>query len=293
MELYYKRKVNATAYLFIAPFFIFLAMFWLFPMINVFILSFQKDGILAPATWVGLDNYRKIFSNPEFLNDFLNNLFYVIVIVPSGSIIMGITLSVLLREKTRITSFFESVYFLPLLLSMVTAGTLMYFLFSSNGPINYVLLQLGLGEINWFGNPILAKLVICFLEVWKGDTFFIFIYVAALRAIPEEYYEACFLDGASRFQTIRYITLPLIKGTILFCVTMSTIWSFQIFDSIYVTTGGGPLKTTRSVVQEIYLSTFKHNDPGLGAALSIVFLVVILGVSLVQSKVLNTKSDSR
>lgn len=293
MERNLKRKVHASAYLFIAPFFIFLALFWLFPMLNVFVLSLQKDGILAPATWVGFENYRKIFTNPEIFNDFLHNLFYVIVIVPSGSIIMGITLSVLLREKARLTSFFESVFFLPLLLSMVTAGVLMYFLFSSNGPINYVLLQLGLGEVNWFGNPVLAKLVICFLEVWKGDTFFIFIYIAALRAIPEEYYEACLLDGSSRLQTFRYITLPLIKGTILFCVTMSTIWSFQIFDSIYVTTDGGPLKASRSVVQEIYLATFKHNDPGQGAALSIVFLVIILGVSVLQSKVLATKSDSR
>ena len=278
---------NVIGYTFIAPYFLFLLLFSLIPLVRVFILSFQNEGILVPATWVGVDNYIKVFTTPEYFKYFQNNLIYLVLNVPLGNL-MGLTLALLVRKKTRASTIFESIYFLPLLLSMVVAGVLMNYLFSLYGPINYVLKSFGLAEINWFGDPLLAKIFISILEVWKGDTFFVFIYLAALRTIPDEYFEACSIDGGGYWKTLWYVTLPLIKGTILFCVTMSTIWCFQIFDSIVATTYSRPLNGTTSMVFEIYRTTFKHNNVGIGSALSVLFLIVILIVSFVQMKTMNS-----
>lgn len=274
---------NIAGYAFIAPYFIFLLVFNFIPLIRVFILSFQTEGILRPATWVGLNNYRKVISTPEYFGYFKNNLIYLLFNVPLGNL-MGFSLALLVRKKTLFSRVFESIYFLPLLLSMVVAGVLFNYVFSIFGPLNYILHIAGLPEINWFSDALLSKIFISLLEVWKGDTFFVFIYLAALRVIPDEYYDSCKIDGAGYWKTLWFITIPLIKGTILFCITMSTIWCFQIFDSIVSTTYGGPLGGTTSIVFGIYRNTFKHNYVGVGAALSVLFLLVILTVSAVQIK---------
>lgn len=282
---------NLAGYTFIAPFFLFLVVFSLIPMVRVLTLSFQTEGIIRPATWVGIDNYAKIFRTPEYFSYFLNNLVYVLIELPFGQL-MAFSLALLLRRKAKASSFFETLVFLPLLLSMVAAGVLMYYMFSQSGPVNSLARLLGLAPVNWFGKPGPAKVFIAILEIWKGDTFFVFIYLAALRAIPAEYEEAARLDGASAWQMLTRVTIPLLRGTILFCVTMLTIWAFQIFDSIFVTTAGGPLGGTTSLVFEIYRSTFKHNDAGLGATLSVLFLMVILTISLLQQKLMAGHNDA-
>lgn len=285
-----RLKKNITGYSLIAPYFVFLTVFSLIPIIRVLILSFQTEGILSPATWVGLDNYSRVFLTPEYLDSFKNNLVYLMLNVPLGNI-MGLGLALIIRKKTRASAVFETIYFLPLLLSMVVAGVLMNYVFSLNGPLNYVLYSMGFPEINWFADPFLAKVFISFLEVWKGDTFFVFIYLAALRAIPDEYLEASRIDGGGYWKTLWHVILPLIRGTILFCVTMATIWNFQIFDSIVSTTYGGPLGGTTSMVFEIYKTTFKSNNVGVGAALSVLFLFVILAVSMAQMKTMDDEVE--
>jgi multiple sugar transport system permease protein len=286
----FKRNLNKniTGYGFILPFFIFSVTFALIPLLWVFKLSFQDGGIIQPAKWVGFANYITLLKNKDYLNYFLNNFVLLLMIVPFAQCI-AFLLAILLKQKSRSSSVLEAIFFLPLLISMIAAGILALYVFSIEGPVNYVLSFAGINPINWLGNSFRAKVVITILETWKGATFHTFIYIAAIRAIPSDYYEVAYIEGAKFWQVLFRVTIPLIKGTILFCFTMSTIWVLQIFDSIYVTTFGGPLQSTASVVFEIYLTTFKHNHVGQGAALSIVFLLVILVISRLQMRFL--KSD--
>jgi ABC-type sugar transport system permease subunit len=280
-------KKSMSAYFFLLPFYIFSFLFAILPLFWVFKLSFQTEGVLKPAEWVGLENYIKIFRNEEYFGYLLNNFTFISLTVPFGQLFAFI-IALLLRKKTKISPLFEGIFFLPLLISMVAAGVVMLYIFSRTGPVNYLLSLFGIEELNWFGHPFRAKVVIAVLEIWKGGTFHTFIYLAALRAIPAEYYEVARIAGARFFQTLRHVTIPLIRHSMLFCITMTTIWGLQIFDSIYSTTQGSPLNSTVSVVYEVYKTSFKHNNIGLGAALSILFLFVILIISTIQRKVMRT-----
>ncbi len=280
-------RKHGAAYAFVIPFFVFSIAFSVVPIIRVLVLSFQKGGFLAPPSWVGLKNYTTFFSDSRYLLFFLNNIVFLLLIVPMGQVI-AFSLALMLQERTRMSPFFEAVFFLPLLISMVAASVIIAYFFGTHGPINYVLSAMGAGEIDWLGNPFRAKLVIAILELWKGATFYTFIYIAALRAIPDDYFQAAKIEGAGVFTTIRRITIPLVRHAIFFCFTMTSIWTLQIFDSVYVTTQGGPLDATTSVVFSIYRTTFKNNEVGLGSAISIVFLVFILLFTVVQIRLSRT-----
>lgn len=125
------------------------------------------------------------------------------------------------------------------------------------------------------------------IELWKGVGLYVFVYLSALRAIPSDYFEVAKIEGARPFQTLLRVTIPLVRRTIFFCITMTFIWQIQIFDSVYTTTQGGPYQTTKTVVNSIYETTFTNNKPGLGSALSVCFLVVILLVTAVQNHFTN------
>lgn len=285
-----KRKIqdNIQGYLFILPFCVFCFIFSILPIMWLAKLSFQTQGILQPAEWIGLENYNYIFTHREYIDYFLNTLVYVALIVPFGQL-YGFSLALLIKAKTKVNSVFETIYFIPLLISVVAASILIKYMFSYSGPVNYIVDYIGIPQIKWLSNPILAKVVISILEIWRGCTFYTFIYVAALRAVPEDYYEYASIEGAGKIVTLTRITMPLIKNTILLCFVMTTIWVFQIFDSIFVLTNGGPMGATTSIVFNIYTTSFKHSNPGLGAATAMLFLFVILIVSGVQRKLL--KSD--
>jgi multiple sugar transport system permease protein len=282
-----RLRKSISGYLFIFPFCILCFTFSVLPILWLVRLSFQSEGILLPAQWVGLKNYLFIFTHREYLGYLVNTIIYLIIIVPLGQF-YGFGLALLLKAKTKLHSLFETVYFVPLLISMVAASILVRYLFSYTGPVNYILGLVGISQIKWLADPFLAKVVVSILEIWKGCTFYTFIYVAALRAVPTDYYDCAQIEGAGRYRILRSITLPMVKNTILLCVVMTTIWVFQIFDSIFVLTNGGPLDATSSIVFNIYITSFKHSNPGLGAATALLFLVIILIISTIQRKILHS-----
>lgn len=282
-----RLKHSTVAYGFVFPFFLFSITFGIIPIFQVVVLSFQTGGFLGARDWAGWQSYVEVFLEPENLQSFLNNLTYLIMMVPIGQL-LAFSIAVPLRDKTRFSALFETIVFLPLLISMVAAGIVILYIFGSRGPVNYLLRSVGIGELNWLGDPFRAKVVISVLEIWKGATFYTFIYIAALRSIPDAFFEAADIEGAGWLRKLWMITLPLIRHTIFFCVIMTSIWNLQIFDSIYVTTKGGPLNATSSVVFQIYQTTFKHNEVGTGAALSIVFLIFILIFTALQLRFANT-----
>ena len=277
-----KREI-ASGYLFILPFMLLLAVFAILPIFMTFLQSFEQGGTVGPRTFVGLKNYMTILADRKYLDYLFNNFLYIVMALPVGQVI-AFGLALYLRRSTLLSPLFETIYFMPLLISMVAASVMMSYLFSVNGPINYLLELMDFSAPNWLKEPWSARVVIVILEIWKGCTFYIYIYVAALRGIPNDYYEVGLIEGASSWQMLCRVTLPLMRNSILLCVVMSTIWQFQLFDSVYTTTYGGPLNSTKSIVYAIYELTFKNNLTGLGAALSMLFLVIILLITALQLK---------
>lgn len=283
-------KEQLISYSFISPFLILAILFTFIPIVMIIKISFQEGSLLntSDLQWIGFQNYLEVFNEKQYINSILNNFFFICLVVPAGMII-SLSLALLIRQKSKLNAFFESVFFFPLLISMVSASIIIAYLLSMKGPLNYVLSLFDIMPLNWFGNPTLAKVSVVLLELWKGATFYVFIFLAALRGMPAEYSEAARIDGANRWQETWKITLPLIKHSILLSVVLTTIFQFQIFESIYMLTGGGPLRTSEGIVFNIYKTTFVNDEIGIGAALSVVFLIIILTISLIQMKVL--KSD--
>ncbi|MFD0714344.1 carbohydrate ABC transporter permease [Paenibacillus sp. GCM10027626] len=287
-----KVKHHLISYSFILPYMLFAVLFTFLPFFVIIVLSFYQGTLLdlSSLKFVGFANFAKVFSNAStYLSAFYNSLFYAAVIIPAGQI-TALVLAFLIRRKSKLNAFYETVFFSPIIISMTAAGVILAYVLAKTGPLNYLLSLAGFPEINWFGDPVMAKLGVGVLEIWKGATFYTFIYIAALRNIPADYLDAAKIDGANWWQEIWSISLPLIKNAILLGIVMTTIFMFQIYDSIYILTGGGPLRGSESVVFFIYRITLLDDQIGLGAAMSILFLIFILIVSLVQLKLL--KSDT-
>ncbi|WP_135546726.1 carbohydrate ABC transporter permease [Paenibacillus cymbidii] len=290
------RKANLTrhliSYSFLFPYLLLAAVFAFLPFAVIIILSFTQGTLLDidSLKWIGFGNYTKLFANlSTYAKAFLNSLFYAAVIIPAGQL-TALALAFLIRRKSKANAVFETVFFSPIIISMTAAGVILAYVLAKTGPLNYVLSLFGIAGINWFGDPVMAKLGVGILEIWKGATFYTFIYIAALRNIPADYFDAAKIDGAGLWHEIWHLSLPLIKNAILLSVVMTTIFVFQIYDSIYILTGGGPLRGSESVVFFIYRVTIQDDQIGLGAAISIVFMLFVMLISLLQMKLL--KSDT-
>jgi ABC-type sugar transport system permease subunit len=279
---YHLKKLLVT-YSFIFPFLVFIVIFSFIPIVQLFFYSFRSGSILGKMPFAGFANYIRLFSTKNYLAGFVTSLVLVIFSIPITQII-AFTLAILLKRKIHLASaFFETVYFLPLLVSMVGAGVVMSYLFSPNAPINYLIQLTGLKPVNWLGTPAGARTVIVVIETWKDIGFYVFVYLTAIRVIPEDYYEVAKIEGANIFQVLFRITIPLLQRTIFYCLTMVFIWQSQIFDSAYITTRGGPFNTTKTVVYNIYETTFLLNRPGLGSSIAVFFLAVILAITAIQN----------
>ena len=261
------------------------------PLGYVLYLSFQKGTLLnSQLTFSGFKNYLSVIRSKDFQNSFRNSLIYIVFIVPVGQVI-SLFFARLLRRKTTLNGIFETVYFLPMLVSMVAASVVIAYVLSQKGPINYLLQSLGLPAVNWLGDAMNARISLMILEIWKSGSFFIFVYMAAIRALPEDCCEAAKIDGANRWQEFFHIILPMLHNTIVLGVIMSTIWQFQIFESVYMLTGGGPLKKTETVVYSIYQYSFQYSKIGMGSAASVMFLLMIALVSLFEMALLREKKE--
>jgi multiple sugar transport system permease protein len=284
-------KKNLTAYSFIAPFFIFISLFSFFPMFKILVLSVKKTGVFTDnARIVWFKNFVEILKTKQYIDAFLNNLYYILMEVPS-CIILTLIIAFLLQKKNSLNSVFETVFFLPLLLSMSAAAVVVAYVLSMRGPLNFLLSLFKIEPLNWFGEIGKARVAILVLELWKGSAFFIYTFLAALRNIPKEYSEAAKIDGANLLRQIFHIKLPLIKNTILINTVMTTIWQFQIFESVYLLTGGGPLKKTETIVYNIYRLSFEFDNIGVASAMALLFMLIILTISSLQSRMLKSNIE--
>ncbi len=290
-----KRKIRdyAVSYSFLLPFAVFFIVFTLIPIGYVFYLSVHDGNFLqAKFDWVGMKNFKDVFVTPDFQNAFKNTFVYMLIEVPVSQF-FGIFFALLIRKKTRFSHACEIIFFLPMLISMVVASVLISYIISNNGPLNLLFQFLGLQPVSWLNGKFSAKIAVMILELWKGGTFFIFVYMSAMRSLPADCLESARIDGANAVQETVHVILPLIRNAIILCVTMNTIWQFQIFESVYMLTNGGPLGATQTVIYEIYQYSFKYYRVGFGAAASLVFLLVILLIYGLENLLLRERKTGK
>ncbi|HEU0114613.1 MAG TPA: sugar ABC transporter permease [Thermomicrobiales bacterium] len=287
----YRWRRAMTAYAFLLPNAVFFVVFLLIPIVYLFFLTFHNGGIITPARFVGLTNWRSVLSDDLVRTCIANTAYYCILAIPAVFVI-GMILALCLQRIPRGSGFFRSLFYLPTLTPYVTAALIWLFVVQRDfGALNLVLGLFGIPPQNWIGSPTLVMPSIAMLEVWRGVGFWTLLFLAALLALPAELYQAATIDGANAWQRFVHITLPLLRPTFFFAVVMATIWNVQLFDSVSILTDGGPANASATVVWYIYKAMFQFNDKtGFAAALSFLLLLFILVLTSIELRLLRKRA---
>ena len=280
------RREAGIGYLFASPWIIGFLVFTLYPILSSLFYSFTNFNTFNTPLWVGWSNYAAIFRNPDFRTALGNTLYYVIISVPLN-LVLGVLVGLLLAQKTFGVRLYRTIYYLPNVLSVVAVSFLWKFLFDPNGPINRFIELLGIPTPPvWLADRQFIKPAIIIMGAWGvGAT--VIIFLAAIKGVPLELYEAATIDGAGSFRKFRVITLPAISPTIYFNLIMGIIGSFQSFLTAYIMVGGGPNKASYFYGQLIYEMAFRDSRMGYASALSWILLLIILAITVVAIKTSN------
>ncbi len=290
-----ETRETLTAYTFIAPNFIGFCIFTLIPILFAIALSFSEWDGVNEITFVGLDNFVRLFSDKNFITSFLNTIIYVCGTVPL-TIVFSLALALLLNQKIFGRNFFRTVTFFPYVASLVAVAAVWNFLFSpAMGPINQLLSALGVEELpKWAAGSDTAMLTVILFSVWKSVGYYTVIYIAGLQGVKLDLYEAASLDGANRWQKFVNVTLPQLSSTTFFVTIMVVIYSFKVFDQMYMITQGGPGKSTIVLVYQIYNEAFIGSpEYGYASAIAMVLFAMVLTVTIVQFKAGQEKDVSK
>ena len=267
---------------FLAPNLALRAIFLFLPILWALQLSFQDSQGFGSPEWVGLKNYARLIGDPVFWQSFGNTIVFTILTVPI-TMVGGLGLAVLMNSVLPARGVFRTLIVLPMVISGVASGMIATIIFyQSNGIINKVLSAVGLNPVAWQSEGWPALISVVIVAIWLRIGFNMIIYLAGLQGIEPELYEAARIDGAGRWQQLRSITVPLVGPSTFFLLIMNVIASFQVFDLIFVMTGGGPGNSTSVLVTYAYRNGFQIREQGYGAAIGIVILVITLLFTLVQ-----------
>ncbi|SDO57450.1 carbohydrate ABC transporter membrane protein 1, CUT1 family [Nakamurella panacisegetis] len=273
---------TAWVLFFLLPSAIPLTIFTFVPMVASFWVSLHKWNLISPAKWVGFANYRKLIADPQTVKIFLHTLAYIAGYLPLVYI-GGLTLAIALNKKMAGRSFFRAAIFLPVVTSWVVVALVWQWLLNpSNGLVDEVLGFLHLPQPGWWTDPSWAIPSVILASAWKDLGFVMVILLAGLQSIPTDLYEAAEVDGATGWQRFRRITFPLLSPSTFFVVVISLINGFQVFDQVFVMTGGGPEGSSQVVVGQIYNLTFRYGRAGDASALSWMLFIVILLITAIQ-----------
>lgn len=288
--------ISNMAYFFVLPNLLIFGVFVLFPMILNFYYAFTGGTNLFPQDrpFVGLDNFQTLFDCGNFLDPntcnqdnfwraVYNSTFFVIIQVV-GMVVFSLITALVLNRKIKARGFFRSVFFYPVLLSPVVVALIWRWILQREGLLNGVLNTMGMDSIPFLFDPTWARFWVIFVSIWAYMGFYTLILLAGLQSIPSNLYEAGLIDGTTDWQAFRYITMPMLMPTMFVVLVLSLIRAVQIFDSVYVLTGGGPGTANLFMVQYIYNTGFSNQVRifGLAAAASVLMAVVLLIFTLIQ-----------
>jgi multiple sugar transport system permease protein len=267
---------------YLLPLLIGLMVFTIGPIFAALILSFTDWDLLTPPEWIGLGNYRDLFTRPVFWTILGNTLYYTVLYVPAA-VVLPLLVAVMLNRPLRGIILYRGVYFLPVITSTVAIALVWMLLYQPEfGVLNYILKQFGVSGPNWLADERWAMPALVIMSVWKGLGFNMVIYLAGLQGISEQYYEAAMIEGANGWHRLRFITVPLISPTTFFVLIISIISSLQVFEQTYILTRGGPGYATLTMSYYIYQNAFQFQHMGFSAAVAYVLFVMIMLVTLVQ-----------
>ena len=285
-----RRQSEAIlAWVFSAPALLLLTVFLLIPFLMAFGLAFTDQRLIPnpnlPTRIVYFRNFIRLLEDETFHRALLNNFLFAAVVVPLQSS-FALLLAILVNQKLRFSNVFRTVYFSPVVTIMVVVAIVWTFLYNpGEGFINTFIQTISFGRLggyDWLNSTKLAFPAIMLLSIWQGVGFQMVIYLAGLQDIPDELYEAAQVDGANRWQQFWNVTLPQLRNTTIFVVIATTILAFKLFTQVWVMTKGGPQEATMTTMIMVYTQGFKQLRVGYASAISIVFFLIVLGVSLLQ-----------
>lgn len=287
-EIVKKEKFNFAPYILILPACLLMGLIMIYPLGKVFYLSFQHYNPTKPFTngFAGLDNFITIFTKKEFYNALGVSAKFVACEVVL-QLIFGMIVALILNQKFKGRGFFRALTFIPWALSGVLTAVLWSIMFNQHfGVLNDLLAKLGIIKepIAWLANTkfVLGSVIVA--ELWRGIPFFAISLLAAMQGLPDDLYEAARVDGSTKFQTFRFITLPMLKNTIVLTTLLRTIWEFNSVDLIYSLTGGGPVGKTTTLSMLIANQAIKTSNYGYGSALSVVSFAILAVIAVIYMK---------
>ncbi len=302
-----KQLSRWTPFLYLLPAFIIVFVFRFLPILYSFYVSFFEWGIVGATRFAGLENYILLLQDKYFWSSILYTFYFVLGVVPFG-LFISLTIATLLTKKIKGLGFYRTMYFLPVVTSMVAVsmvwkwiylpdkGLAQYFLDVISGPhLNFLEEPTGIFKLmfpalpNWMEGPSLSLVCIVIMSIWKSLGYNIVIFIAGLQNIPKQLYEAAKIDGANGWQTFWNVTWPMLTPTTFYVLMMSTITSFQAFTQIYMMTEGGPLRKTQIIVHYLYDKGFFEFERGYASAIALILFLVILGFTIFQKRVLEKR----
>jgi len=285
-------KKGLWGYIFVAPQLILILAFMIIPILTGITMGFKEYHFFA-SKWIGLANYQKILHSEIFWKALRVTTLYTIL-----SISFGMTISLLLAEfissleSRKLQTFFKGSFYLPCVCSMIVVSIIWIWLYHPTiGLINHLLSKVGLGPFLWLSSSKTALISLIMMGLFTGLGPTIIILVAGRQAIPKTYYEAARLDGATKRTLFFKITLPLLKPVILFILVISTIWSYQVFQQIYVMTEGGPSYSTTTLVYLIYAEAFSYFRFGKASAIALILGIIIFAMTIIQYRYLKGRVE--
>lgn len=278
-----RRRFRYPGLLYILPWFVGLVIFQAYPFLYSFILSFTNKTLSNNTSLIGLENYIRLFTRDRDFNKVCEvTLKYVLVAVP-GRVLFALLVALLLNTDKRGVNLFRTLYYLPSIFGGSVAISIVWkLMFQNNGVINAMLNGLGISSVKWLGNPKIALTTISIIPIWQFGSSMV-LFLAALKNVPNELYEAARIDGSSPFTSFFKITLPMISPILQFNLMMQTISCFQDFSIAFVMTGGGPNKATYLYGIKLYNEAFQNFNMGYSSALSwVMFLAILTITALIQ-----------
>lgn len=286
------NKNKLLPYLFISPAIILVLLFFIVPVVIALIISFTNMNLsglsnFSKITFIGLTNYKDLFTDQDFLKAASNTIFYVLVGVPIV-ITLSLSLAILINlENSKFATFIRGVFYMPSITNIVAVSVVFIYIYNPKfGLLNYILNIFGIKPISWlFGGPIISKISLIILASWRAIGVSMIIFLAAIKGIPRDFYEAAEIDGANKLLQLYKITLPLLSYAIFFVSITTIIGWIQFFDEPMIMTDGKPLNATLSVALFIYKNGFKFNKFGYSATASLVLFISIMIITVVQFQV--------
>ena len=281
-----RGREGLTGALMVSPAVLLLIVFFFVPVGLCFALAFTNARLISPepARIIGFENFSRLFSDPLFWKSLRNTLYFAVVVVPLQAG-FALLLALLVNAKIRGVNIFRTLYFVPVVTSIVVVSILWRFMYQPDGLVNNLLQTLSFNVVqgtDWLNNPTAAMPAIMFMSIWQAVGFHMVIWLSGLQTIPGELYEAAELDGADKWQQFRYITWPGLKATRTFILVTITIAALSLFSQINIMTQGGPLDRTATVVFQAVRVGYGQQETAYASTISLVFFVLVLAVSLVQ-----------